>query len=210
MESWFHARAPTFITETNLKPVHETSPVCISPTRKLRLREAREFAQGHGKDMAGQEPMLTPSGPPSSPSRSETCFLFAITLIQRAKAKKIWRKNNIMSCCGKFCGGKPSGWKAKGDVCMGASLDRRCSMKCEAWVKENTMGRNTGSIPGSRYGKCKGPVTGQSLAETRNRGASTAGVRWAREKCGISCGCVVVSSPSLGANKKSKWITAHI
>ena len=44
------------------------------------------------------------------------------------------------------------------------------------------MGRNTESIPGSRYGKCKGPVAGQSSAQTRNRGAMTAGVRWAREK----------------------------
>lgn len=30
--------------------------------------------------------------------------------------------------------------------------------------------------------KCKGPVVGQSLAQTGSKGASAAGVRWARER----------------------------
>lgn len=158
MESWLHAREMACITETKFDPVL-WGQHCVHFTNEENEAQRGQGAcpRTHSKGVAEQEPVVTPSRPPSL---CETCFLFVITVIQREKAtKKQWKDNNIMSCCVKFYGGKPSRMKGKGwQMCVGASSDRRGSMKCDTWMKEKTTWRTAGSVPGSKQSKCKGAV----------------------------------------------------
>ena len=136
----FHARDWTCIIETNLDPVLWDKHCSHCTDDEI------------GSERPGNFPKDAQQGCGRVRTYSHTFKgslvlwdLFVITVIQREKANQKQRSDNVMSCSGKFCGGKPSRVIGRGwHICVEVNLEGRDSMKFEAWMKEKTMWRTVG------------------------------------------------------------------